>query len=358
MLKSIKKNLVNSLIKITSLSFFICAPIFPNSIKYTTPRYRLGPGDNLTMKMYKVEGFSTNFQVLPDGTINLPRVGSLFVNDLTIQEAKVLIEQKYQSIIRNPIVYLDLISAKSIRVTITGQVNNPGIYTLSKFENNNLSNSDGGENTTISYKGWPTIIEALQRAGGIKQNADLRNLTLTRYLTKNNTQSKIKINLWNAITKGDPNQNPLIFDRDTIHLPTAKFLTNEEAITLSSINISPSFITVNVIGEVNKPGPQKLISNSPLSNSIFSAGGLKYQRSNTKSIKLFRLNLDGTINKRVISFNPYAKVNDQNNPALRDGDIVFVGRNTWTKANDKFKNFVQPVSPILNAATIYKLFQD
>ena len=353
-----KKSLWKFISKIIFLSYLTFLPIHANQSRYITPRYRLGPGDKLSMKIYKVDGFTTNFQVLPDGTINLPRVGLIPVNDLTIQEAKSLIEKKYKNIIKNPIVYLDLISTKSIRITITGEVNSPGIYTLSNSENSNLSNLDGGETSMISYKGWPTVVEAVQRAGGIKQNADLRNLVLKRYSHELKSDEEIKINLWEAIKDGNPNQNPLIYDRDTIHIPIAKSLSNEEAQIISSSNISPSTITVNVIGEVKNPGPQKLISNSPLSSSIFSAGGLKSDRSNPNSINLFRINLDGSINRRVISFNPYSDVNDKNNPALRDGDIVLIKRNKWTKNNDRLRNFVRPISPILNAATVYKLFGD
>ncbi len=346
------------LIKIIFLSSFTISPLYSNQITYSTHRYRLGPGDKLAMKVYKIDGFSTNFQVLPDGTINLPRLGTLFVSDLTLQEAKNLVEEKYKKIIRNPIVYLDLITPKSIRITITGEVNSPGIYTLTKTENNNLSNIDGGETSTISYSGWPTIVEALQRAGGIKQNADLRNLTLTRYSHESEKSMEYKINLWEALSSGDHTQNPLVFDRDYIYLPVAKNLTNEDSLSLSASNLSPSSITVNVVGEVLKPGSQKLISNSPLSYSIFAAGGLNTARSNPNSIKLYRLNPDGSIKKRIISFNPSSKVNEKNNPALRDGDIVLVGKNSWTATNDKLKNIVQPISPILNAATVYRLFQN
>jgi len=353
-----KKSLWKFVSRIIFLSYLNFLPIHANQLKYTTPRYRLGPGDKLAMKIYKVDGFSTNFQVLPDGTINLPRVGLLAVNDLTIQEAKNLIEKKYKKIIKNPIVYLDLISTKSIRITITGEVNSPGIYTLSNSENSNLSNLDGGETTMTSYQGWPTVVEALQRAGGIKQTADLRNLALKRYSYKLKSNEEIKINLWKAIKDGNSNQNPLIFDRDIIHIPIAKSLKNEEAQIISSSNISPSTITVNVIGEVKNPGPQKLISNSPLSSSIFSAGGLNNNRSNPSSINLFRINLDGSINKRTISFNPYVDVNDKNNPVLRDGDIVLVKRNNWTKTNDSLKNLVRPITPLLNAATVYRIFGD
>ena len=109
---------------------------------------------------------------------------------------------------------------------------------------------------------------------------------------------------------------------------------------------------------MNNPGPKQLISNSPLSSSIFTAGGLKDDRSDRNSISLFRINLDGSINKKIVPFNPYSDVNDKNNPALRDGDIVLVKRNSWTKNNDRLLNIVRPISPIISAYTFYRLFGD
>ena len=40
------------------------------------PRYRLGPGDRLSEGV-SVDGFETNAAVLPDSTLNLPRIGTL-----------------------------------------------------------------------------------------------------------------------------------------------------------------------------------------------------------------------------------------------------------------------------------------
>ena len=42
-------------------------------------RYRLGPGDRLEMSVFKVEGYEASVEVLSDGTINLPRIGTVEV---------------------------------------------------------------------------------------------------------------------------------------------------------------------------------------------------------------------------------------------------------------------------------------
>ena len=51
-------------------------------------RYRLGPGDRLSMSVFKMDGYSATVEVLSDGTINLPRLGTVDVWGLTLEEAK------------------------------------------------------------------------------------------------------------------------------------------------------------------------------------------------------------------------------------------------------------------------------
>ena len=70
------------------------------------------------------------------------------------------------------------------------------------------------------------------------------------------------------------------------------------------------------------------------------------------------MNPNGSIS--VDSFNFKYKQNSdlEINPPLLDGDIIVINRSNWTKFNDGFKDIVQPVGPMLNAATIYKLLNE
>jgi len=47
----------------------------------TSYRYRLGPGDKLVMSVFKIDGYEASVQVLSDGTINLPRLGTWTCGD-------------------------------------------------------------------------------------------------------------------------------------------------------------------------------------------------------------------------------------------------------------------------------------
>ena len=92
-------------------------------------RYKLGPGDSLAMSVFKMSGYEARVKVLSDGTINLPRIGTVDVWGLTLEQAR----QKITSLrvfLRRPIVYLDLVASRPVKVTVTGEVGRPGVFTL------------------------------------------------------------------------------------------------------------------------------------------------------------------------------------------------------------------------------------
>ena len=93
-------------------------------------RYRLAPGDQLVTSVFKIEGYEAQVQVLSDGTINLPRLGTVEVWGLTLEEARQRITAGYSQFLRRPLVYLDLVEQRPVRVTVTGQVLRPGVFTL------------------------------------------------------------------------------------------------------------------------------------------------------------------------------------------------------------------------------------
>ena len=124
--------------------------------------YKLGVGDKLRLDIKLIK--SLDLTVLPDGTINLPRIGSIYIENLTINEAKNLITKSYSSILRKPEVFLDLISTRPILITVSGEVQKPGIYTLNLNRISTITNTDDGEGSIIRSTGWPTIIDAIQKA--------------------------------------------------------------------------------------------------------------------------------------------------------------------------------------------------
>ena len=109
----------------TTVSASAAAAANPPNLPPQTYRYRLAPGDRLVTSVFKIEGYEAEVQVLSDGTINLPRLGTVVVWGLTLEEARQRITAGYREFLRRPLVYLDLVEQRPVRVTVTGQVLRP-----------------------------------------------------------------------------------------------------------------------------------------------------------------------------------------------------------------------------------------
>jgi polysaccharide export outer membrane protein len=306
-----------------------------------------------------MEGYETVAEVLSDGTVNLPRLGSVSVWSLTINQARQRITAGYATILRRPIVYLDLVEARPVRISISGQVQRPGLYTLGRGGTNQLSSiGSGGAPTAtnqISTSGWPTLVDALQKAGGLTAYGDLRRITIQR--PGNGVGSPIRtlhFDFWQVLQTGGPISNPLIYDGDSIIIPRAEHLSEAELLAVASSTFAPDTISVNVVGEVERPGNQSIKANSPLSIALLSAGGLT-RRGSAGNVRLLRLEADGAIKQATVRFDPAAAMGSAQNPPLHQGDVVVVDRHGWAKTNDALKSMVEPISPLINAGSLFRL---
>ena len=320
-------------------------------------RYRLGPGDRLRMAVFRMEGYETVAEVLSDGTLSLPRLGSVPVWGLTLDEARGRITTGYGQILRRPIVYLDLVEARPVRVAITGEEQRPGLYSISKGGTNLLSSAGGGSTpgTLIQTSGWPTLLDAIQKAGGLTAYGDLRRLTVQRTTGgPGSPVRKLQFDFWKVLSGAGPVTNPLLYDGDSISIPRAEDLSEPELLAVASSTFAPDTISVNVVGEVQRPGTQNLKANSPLSDALLTAGGLT-RRASEGNVRLLRLLPSGAIKQAVIRFDPAAPLGSAQNPPLQQGDVVVVDRHRWAKATDGLSDALQPVGPIINAGSLFRL---
>ena len=138
--------------------------------------YIIGPGDVLDLKLFDAAELSGPLEVLNDGSVPLPLVGSVRLSGLTLQQATVWVQQLMSKELLRPDLQLRVVTPRPIRVALVGQVERPGIYSLTTAE---ASTTEGGSN---SISGLPTVVDAIQKAGGITQQANLRGVVLQRRL--------------------------------------------------------------------------------------------------------------------------------------------------------------------------------
>ncbi|NJO78889.1 MAG: hypothetical protein HC827_10445 [Cyanobacteria bacterium RM1_2_2] len=312
--------------------------------------YTLGPSDQIELNIFDVpelSGVAGRYIVQLDGTINLNWAGVVRVQGLTLRQAEQVITQAYAPFVRNPIITLNLVSTRSLRISVAGEVRRPGVYVISPegaTDNRILIEGTGADGGVANQ--WPTVTKALQAAGGITQFADLRRIQVRRPLTDGSLEI-VDVNLWELLRTGELNQDVRLRDRDTLVIPTATTLNDSEALVLGAANFSPEAIRVNVIGEVSNPGILEIPPNTPLNQALFTAGGFSRPRARTSRVELVRLNPNGTAVRRTVEVDLAAGINDATNPALRDYDTIIISRNGTTTVGDRVETFLRPVDAIL-----------
>ncbi|MCP9901321.1 MULTISPECIES: SLBB domain-containing protein [unclassified Cyanobium] len=321
-------------------------------------RYRLGPGDRIRMSVFKVPGYEGTAEVIADGTASFPRIGSVPVAGLTLDQARQRIGAAYGRYLRRPSVSLDLVYARPMRITVTGEVQRPGLYSLDRSGSFQLESAGAtagsSQPTTIQASGWPTLVEAIQKAGGITARGDLRAVVLKRRVGSG-PQQELLVNFWEALRDGQQIDNPILFDGDVVMVTQADTFSYEDLIKIGSSTFAPDTIGVNVVGEVVRPGVIRVRANSHLSNAVLAAGGFVKERASVGNLQLFRLESNGTVTKKEVRFSPSDPLGSDNNPALREGDVVVVNRNRRAAVNDAVRATLEPVGPIINAASLLRL---
>lgn len=301
--------------------------------------YILGPGDVLEVKLLDAPELSGSFDVLNDGTVSLPLIGSVRVTGLTLSQAQQWFGILYKRQLLRPEPQLRVVRPRPIRVALVGEVERPGVYSLTTSE---TAQTEGGP--AVALSGLPTVVDALQKAGGITLNANLREVQLQRRLPGEVPQFKrVRLDLLALVRQGDQLQNPVLFDGDTIRVGKAEQPV-EEAVEVSSSNISPQQIQVYVIGEVQSPGRLQVPASLPLVQAVLAAGGLRPGRGNQSNVELIRINRNGTAQRERFRLNLGQGVSNAYNPPLRDGDTVIVKRTSLAVASDTVSLVATPLT--------------
>ena len=313
--------------------------------------YILGPGDGLSLRFLAATELSGPVNLLNDGTASLPLLGNVRLTGLTLSQASQWLQSLYKRQLLRPELQLAVETPRPLRVALVGQVSRPGLYTLTASEASQTE-------VAVSITGLPTLVDAIQKAGGITSEADLRNVLLQRRLPGEQAVFKrTRLNLLALILEGDQQQNPLLFDGDTIRVEAAAEPV-PEMIELSTTTLAPQEISVNVIGEVKSGGRITLPANTPLIQAVLAAGGPVAWRANTGDVQLVRINRNGTAVREKFSLNLGQGASNQKNPPLRDGDTVVVNRSGLAVASDALNAVITPLSPIINTLNFIELINN
>ena len=161
--------------------------------------YIVDYGDFISIEIFgSAKNKKYKLEVGRDGSIVLEDIGKVVVGGLNFEQATDLIQSKYEASSFGVSVIVNLEEIRDINVLVTGGVEFPGIYTLSGNSN---------------------VLQAINIAGGIKENGSLRNIVIKRKGIED-----IEIDLYKALIFGDLNNIPFIMSGDSIHIESSKNL--------------------------------------------------------------------------------------------------------------------------------------
>jgi polysaccharide biosynthesis/export protein len=253
-------------------------------------RYVVGPGDAFVILLDSGEEPDA-FEVLvgAEGKLVIPYVGSVEVAGLSLADAHSAIRDAVKVKFRLLDIQISLSRLRSFPISVIGQVENPGAYTV-----------DGVEQ----------VSELIQKAGGLlggtTGRASHRNIQILRTgpdRVVTPTDRRTDLALWRLTGSGD--YNPFVLDGDQVYVPAIR----------DSISVS---------GAVNLPGNYEYVEGDRVSDLFDLAGGVKGDPA-TATAELLRLLRDVGQELRmpvdvvgVLSGDPAA------NLALRPDDKVYV----------------------------------
>jgi polysaccharide export outer membrane protein len=157
------------------------------------PDYIVGPGDSFTIHLWGRTEASYNATVNRDGSIVLPRLGSLPVSGLTFAELKEFLLEKFNEYYPNFQMSVTMERLRTINIFIVGEARRPGTYEVSSLS---------------------TVITALYAAGGPNKNGSLRNIEVFRQGDLFTT-----LDLYEFFIKGVKTGDIRLQNGDTIFIP-------------------------------------------------------------------------------------------------------------------------------------------
>lgn len=346
--------------------------------------YPVSPGDTLYISVWGQEALSGPAMVGPDGAIVLPPpVGSVYVNQLTADEIASLLTKKLEEYIKQPRVNVSISSFQGFVVHILGQVQSPSFYrvpdgtsvqelitraggftTLADPRSMILIRKEGEkvEKRKIDFsqflkqndmEGNPSLkaddvvlvpridmgekarqlvtimgqvdspgsyeleapmplLDVLTLAGGASDNADLRNVFILTRSEEGSEQPTRRVDL-EAVLSGKGNPHSLgstVSPGEIIFIPNIKALDDRA-------------FSVNVIGQVAKPGSYTITEGTRLIDAIFKAGGLAEEASIDNIAVVSAEHNSSAISS--LSLRDYLLTgNIEANPVLHEGDTIVV----------------------------------
>lgn len=234
--------------------------------------YVLDFGDEVEIQLVGQRSSSTRMVIKSDGSITIKDIGKIYVLGLSLSEASELLKAKVNDSFIGVEAFLTLVNVRDIQVLVTGNVFNPGPYTL-----------NGNSN----------IFHALSVSGGPSEIGSFRSIDLIR-----NGNKIESIDLYESLIYGKTIFNTRLRSGDMVFVNPVKNL-------------------VSLNGAFKRPGEYEFLEGEKGSIALEFANGIS-AFADTNTIKLERI-----VNGRVAQI-PIIGIDGLSELVFNDSDILFV----------------------------------
>ena len=242
--------------------------------------YMLDVGDILQIQLVGQNDYIEDFLVSSDGSINLPDIGKIVVAGLSLNDTSELIKSKVNSAFIGTEAFITLSEIRDVNILVTGNAQNPGIYTLTGNSN---------------------ILHAIFAAGGISEFGSIREINLLR----DNIIIE-SLDIYDLLIEGQYNLNKRLRSGDVIFIEARK-------------NI------VTIDGAINRPAKYEVLENQKLINIIEYANGIN-RNADLENISLQRL-VDGSLKTIPVPNESYFEA-----IKVEDGDSIYIREYPYRQA--------------------------
>tara|TARA_X000000950_G_scaffold38472_1_gene41101 strand:+ start:12860 stop:15172 length:2313 start_codon:yes stop_codon:yes gene_type:complete len=244
--------------------------------------YILGAGDILEIFLKGDTNQSFRLSVSRKGSINFPQIGEIFIDGLSLADAKEKINLLISEVYLSTEAIINIAETKFIQVYVLGAVKNPGSFLVNPF-------------TTVS--------NMIALAGGIRNYGSLRNIKLRGKSGEKN------YDLYDLLIMGERTDDFTLRSGDTIFVPS-----------------SDKFVEIS--GAVNRPSIYEISEKDTLEDLIrFSQGFMPY--ANQENLQITFIDND-KLNTENFSL--------KDKPVIKNAQKIFVSAKNPYFEKDVFIN--------------------
>lgn len=311
-------------------------------LQFAESTYRINVGDILSLNVYNQPDLShTGILVRSDGNASFNGIGEVHVAGKTVREVADLLESQLLELVRDPRVSLMVTESKPPTIYLAGAVMRPGTLQAGTSNAASASESEARSSSASSLRMDFRLSSVLAAAGGVKLNADLANVMITR-----DSQPFKTVNLWNMLKDGSNESDVMLQNGDSVFIPELpdQALDDETYRLLLASSIGPRVFPVRLIGEVKTPGVYELNGTSPYLASALAKGGGFTDGANRKVVAIRRFSAENKFSNLFIDPNKHDFM-------LRPNDVVFISEMKAYRAGRFAETVSKVLSPFTNAAS-------